>query len=121
MTEQPLDEKRGALRRNIYDTYMQCIWKSQEVSVKLAGGGGNIRNDAIEFRGLTGILFLYTQYDKGLEKTDRNKLADYSWWLAQRVPSQPQNVRRYAKYGLRCFQWYQQMLVQNGVIVVEND
>ena len=116
------DERPSGLRRNIYITYIACTEISQEISNKLAGEGGNLRMDALDLRRMFGRLFLTTQYDKQMDNIDKDGLKQISWWLLQRIPSPSEDkaaLRRYCRFGVKCFEWYSMELLQRGVILVE--
>jgi len=119
--QQQGEEKRNTLRREIYDLYIKAVWLSQQLNGRLIGDPGGMRELFSEFHHAFGSLFLLTQYDKGMDKVEKEYLAYASWWLALRMPVSPGVFRKYVREGVFVFNWYQQMLVLNGVIVVEND
>lgn len=113
-------EQRGALRRNVYEIYMNCCWKSQEVSGILSGEGGNLRGTTLDLRKLFGTLLLYTSYDKAMSNANRERLEQIAYWLAYRVNDNT-NMNKYARVGLRHFEWYSSQLLQRGIIVIEGE
>jgi len=128
MTERqmPSDEGRqGSLRRTIYDLYQQVIWLAGEVSGKLSGEPGNMRQNCLMLRKELTSLILHTSHDKQMAKVHKGSLLAISQFLTYTVPTANMNsgkeLRKYSKYLLKCVNWYAETLIETGTIVVEQE
>ena len=128
MTEQqqpPEDDRRGSLRKTIYDLYQYVVGVAGEVSGKLSGEPGNMRKDCLMLRKELTSLILLTGHEKSMANVDADSLLKISRFLTFRVPTADENngakLRKYAKYLLKCVNWYATALIETGTLVVENE
>ena len=114
MSDQPpVDEKRSALRNDVYSTYSMWVWGMSEASAYLIHRRGN-KNEI--FFGLYlpfTTIFSYTRHLKEMSKVDEKLIEAIGAWVS--------GNRASISRGLYLSNHYQMELIKNNVIILRSE